>query len=60
MICHMLDDVVGCLNQFPWKNGISSTLSPAGLVLDYAPPNFNVMRLEFGTYYVHKHTPRAQ
>jgi hypothetical protein len=50
MIRHMIDDVVRCLNQFPWKNGVSATMSPAGLVLGHAPPDFNVLRLEFGTY----------
>jgi hypothetical protein len=50
MIRHMIDDVVRCLNQFPWKNGVSATMSPAGLVLGHAPPDFNVMQLEFGTY----------
>jgi hypothetical protein len=50
MIRHMVDDVVRCLNQFPWKNGISAHLSPAALVSGHPPPDFNTMRLEFGTY----------
>ena len=50
MIRHMIDNVVRCLNQFPWKNGVSATMSPAGLVLGHAPPDFNVLSLEFGTY----------
>ena len=46
----MLDDAVRCLNQFPWKIGISATMSPASLVLGHATPDFTKMRLEFGTY----------
>jgi hypothetical protein len=50
MVRHMMMDVVRCLNQFPWKNGISDALSPAAIVTGAAPPDFNNMRLEFGTY----------
>ena len=50
MIRHMMTDVVRCLNQFPWKHGISDTLSPAAIVTGARPPDFNNMRLEFGTY----------
>jgi hypothetical protein len=45
----MVDDAVRCLNQFPWKNGISADMSPAALVIGHPPPNFNTMRL-FGAY----------
>ena len=50
LIRHMVDDAARCLNQFPWKNGISTDLSPAALVTGHPPPDFNKMRLEFGTY----------
>jgi hypothetical protein len=50
MIRHMVDDAVRCLNQFPWKNGISADMSPAAIVTGHPPPDFNTMRLEFGTY----------
>jgi Zinc knuckle len=50
MITHMVADAVRCLNQFPWKNGVSTTLSPACILTGAAVPDFNSMRLEFGTY----------
>jgi Reverse transcriptase (RNA-dependent DNA polymerase)/Zinc knuckle len=50
MIVHMVSDTVRCLNQFPWKHGISETLSPSAIVVGYANPDFNNMRIEFGTY----------
>ena len=50
MVQHMVTHVVNCLNQFPWANGISSTMSPASLVTGVSPPDYNKMTLEFGTY----------
>ena len=50
MIQHMVDETVRCLRQCPWKNGISDDSSPAALVTGHPPPDFNKMRLEFGTY----------
>ena len=50
MITHMVADAVRCLNQFPWKNGVSTTMSPACILTGAAVPDFNSMRLEFGTY----------
>jgi hypothetical protein len=50
MITHMVADTVRCLNQFPWTNGISSTLSPASIVTGLGNPDYNQMRLEFGAY----------
>jgi hypothetical protein len=50
MITHMVADTVRCLNQFPWKNGISSILSPASIVTGVGNPDYNKMRLEFGAY----------
>lgn len=50
MVTQMVADVVRCLNQFPWKNGISDTLSPASIVTGVPSPDYNHMRIEFGTY----------
>ena len=49
-IRHLVADVVRCLNQFPWKNGVSDTLSPAALVTGHPSPDFHHMQLEFGAY----------
>jgi hypothetical protein len=46
----MITDVVRCLNQFPWSAGISDTLSPSTIVTGTPLPDFNSMRLEFGSY----------
>ena len=46
----MLADAVGCLNQFSWKNGISDTMSPSAIVTGATTPEYNRMRVEFGTY----------
>jgi Zinc knuckle len=50
MLCHMVDDVTRCLNMFPRHRGVSDTLSPAGIVTGAALPDFNTLRLEFGSY----------
>ena len=50
IINHMVIDAVRCLNQFPWANGISDTMSPACIVTGAANPEYNQMRIEFGTY----------
>jgi hypothetical protein len=50
MLKHMAAGVVRCLTQFPWRNGISSTMSPASTVTGVASLNFLCMRLKFGTY----------
>jgi hypothetical protein len=50
MITHMVADVTRCLNQFPWKNGVSDTMSPTSILTGAAIPDFNNMQLEFGTY----------
>ena len=34
----------------PWKNGISIDMSPATLVTGHLMPDYNLMRLEFGSY----------
>ena len=50
LVQHMVADVVRCLNQFPRKNGISDTMSPATIVTGVGHPSYSSMRLEFGTY----------
>ncbi|KAI2502074.1 Reverse transcriptase (RNA-dependent DNA polymerase) [Fragilaria crotonensis] len=50
MIEHMVVDVVRCLNMFPAPHGISESLSPLSLVTGVPPPDYNHLRLEFGSY----------
>jgi hypothetical protein len=50
MIAHMVVDVVRCLNMFPAAHGISATLSPLSLVTGVPSPDYNHLRLEFGSY----------
>ena len=50
MIAHMVADAVRCLNQFPWSNGISNTMSPNTIITGDTMPNYSRMRVEFGTY----------
>jgi hypothetical protein len=38
------------LNQFPGKNGISNTLSPLTIMTGRANPDYNDLKLEFGSY----------
>jgi hypothetical protein len=38
------------LNQFPAKNGISDTLSPLTIMTGRANPDYNELKLEFGSY----------
>ena len=66
MIRHMVHDAIRCLNNFPWKYGVSDTLSPACIVTGAPPPDYNALTLEFGSYVqVFEHnepsnTPRAR
>ena len=51
MVTHIVKDAVRCLNQFPWSNGISEdTMGPDTLLTGSPPPDFNRMRLKFGSY----------
>ena len=50
LVQHMVADAIRCLNQFPRKNGISDTMSPATIVTGVGHPGYAQMRLEFGTY----------
>ena len=59
-------EVIRCLNQFPWKYGISPTLSPATIVTGCPRVDFNSLRIEFGAYvqlfddHTPSNTPRAR
>jgi hypothetical protein len=50
MVRHMVTDATRCLNQFPRKNGISATMSPATIVTGVGTPDYHRMKLEFGAY----------
>ena len=50
MIRHMVSDAVRCLNQFPHRNDISSTMSLTTIDTGAGTPNYNAMRIEFGSY----------
>jgi hypothetical protein len=49
LITRMLADVVRCLNQFPRANGISTTMSPACIIAGTPLPDYNHLRLKFGS-----------
>ena len=46
LVCHPAKG----LNQFPAKNGISDTLSPLTIMTGRANPDYNDLKLEFGSY----------
>jgi hypothetical protein len=50
MVRELASDAVRCLNQFPWKNGVSDTMSPTGIITGKPTPDFQQMRIEFGSY----------
>ena len=50
MINSFIDGVIYWLNDFAPENGISSTLSPANIVLGRTTPDFNHGRIAFGSY----------
>jgi hypothetical protein len=41
---------VTCLNQLPAEDGVSDTLSPNAILTGKADPDYNNMRVEFGSY----------
>ena len=51
MVDECLTMVVTCLNDFPNKNGISTTLSPASIVLGRGKINGNNLKAIFRRYY---------
>ena len=42
--------MVTCLNTFPSKNGISSDLSPAAIILGYPSIDYIKLKITFGAY----------
>ena len=51
MVDECLIMVIACLNDFPNKNGISQTLSPASIILGRGKINGNHLKATFGRYY---------
>ena len=51
MIDECLTMVTTCLNDFPSKNGISTTMSPASIVLGRGKIDGNNLKATFGRYY---------
>jgi len=49
-IRELVSHVIKSLNIFPYTNGISDSLSPSTIVTGQPPPDFNTLRIEFGTY----------
>ena len=50
MVVHIVKDAVRCLNQFLWSHGVSDTMSPDTIITGAPPPDYNNLRLEFGSY----------
>ena len=46
----LVQDMITCLNIFPSKNGISSDLSPAAIILGSPNPDYNKLKIKFGAY----------
>lgn len=46
----MVENAVKNLNDFPAKDGVSTTISPKTIVTGAPVPDYNDMKLEFGTY----------
>ena len=42
--------MITCLNMLPSKNGISSHLSPAAIILGSPNPYYNKLKVRFGAY----------
>ena len=42
--------VVHYLNIFPWKYGVSTELSPETIMTGFLPPDYNKLKIEFGSY----------
>jgi hypothetical protein len=50
MVREIVKHSVTCLNQLPATDGVSNTLSPLTIMTGKPNPDFNTMRLEFGSY----------
>jgi len=47
---HLMMHVVHQLNIFPWKYGLSHELSPETIMIGSAAPDYNKLKIEFGSY----------
>ena len=50
MTISLVQDMITCTNMFPSKNGISSDLSPASIILGSPNPDQNKLKIAFGAY----------
>ena len=50
MTIFLIQDMVTCLNIFPSRNGISSDLGPEAIILGSPIPDYNKLRIAFGSY----------
>ena len=50
LVVSVVADVVRCLNMLPAPHGVSPTLSPLSIVTGAPGPDYNAMKLEFGSY----------
>ena len=50
MIIALVQRAVKVLNQFPALDGVSSTLSPLTIMTGKPSPDYNTMKIEFGSY----------
>ena len=50
MVTEITKHSVQCLNRFPWKNGVSRDMSPHTIVTGKPAPDYNKMKIEFGSY----------
>ena len=50
MTKNLVEGVIGLLNNFPSKNGVSQTMNPSMIVTGAQIPNYNVKRIVFGSY----------
>ena len=47
---HLMMHVVHYLNIFPWKYGVSTELSPETIMTGFPAPDYNKLKIEFGSY----------
>jgi len=50
MVRELVFNSAKALNQFPAQNGISDTLSPLTILTGCLNPDYNDLKLEFGSY----------
>ena len=50
MVQHLVSSRVSWLNRFPSKNGVSQSISPAGIVVGLPKPDMSINRIPFGSY----------